>query len=115
MGGRASEEIIFGDITTGASQDIEYVANIARRMVCEFGMSPLGLISLKSESENASPVSAEMASRIDREISLLVEQAYETALNILNEKKDKLITISEHLIEVETIDGSELDALLFAA
>src|SRR6266487_2136080 len=114
MGGRAAEEIIFGDITTGASQDIEYVTNIARRMVCEFGMSPLGLISFKAESESTSPVSAETAARIDKEISLLVEQAYETALNILNEKKDKLITIAEHLIEVETIDGSELDALLFA-
>jgi cell division protease FtsH len=114
MGGRASEEIIFGDITTGASQDIEYVTNIARRMVCEFGMSPLGLISLKAESDNTSPISAETAARIDKEISLLVEQAYQTALNILNEKKDKLIIISEHLIEVETIDGSELDALLFA-
>ena len=115
MGGRASEEIIFGDITTGASQDIEYVTNIARRMVCEFGMSPLGLISLKTDSDTTSPVSAEMAARIDREISLLVEQAYETALSILNEKKDKLIAISEHLIEVETIDGPELDALLYAA
>ncbi len=114
MGGRASEEIIFGDITTGASQDIEYVTNIARRMVCEFGMSPLGLILFKADSENTSPVSAETAARIDKEISLLVEQAYQTALNILNEKKDKLITLSEHLIEVETIDGSELDALLFA-
>ena len=114
MGGRAAEEIIFGDITTGASQDIEYVTNIARRMVCEFGMSPLGLISFKAESESTSPVSAETAARIDKEISFLVEQAYETALNILNEKKDKLITIAEHLIEVETIDGSELDALLFA-
>ncbi len=115
MGGRASEEIIFGDITTGASQDIEYVTNIARRMVCEFGMSPLGLISLKTDSDTTSPVSADMAARIDREISLLVEQAYETALSILNEKKDKLIAISEHLIEVETIDGPELDALLYAA
>ena len=115
MGGRASEEIIFGDITTGASQDIEYVTNIARRMVCEFGMSSLGLISFKTDSDTTSPVSAEMAARIDREISLLVEQAYETALSILNEKKDKLIAISEHLIEVETIDGPELDALLYAA
>src|SRR5436190_2158234 len=114
MGGRASEEIIFGDITTGASQDIEYITNIARRMVCEFGMSPLGLISLKPESDNTSPVSAETAARIDKEISLLVEQAYETALTILNGKKVKLIAISEHLIEVETIDGSELDALLLA-
>src|SRR5947208_530307 len=114
MGGRAAEEIIFGDITTGASQDIEYVTNIARRMACEFGMSPLGLISLKTESDNTSPISAETAARIDKEISLLVEQAYETALTILNEKKHKLIAISEHLIEVETIDGSELDALLLA-
>ena len=114
MGGRASEEIIFGDITTGASQDIEYVTNIARRMVCEFGMSPLGLISVKTEGDAASSVSAEMAAKIDKEISLLVEQAYETALTILNEKKDKLISISEHLIEVETIDGPELDALLLA-
>ncbi|HXX77021.1 MAG TPA: AAA family ATPase, partial [Ktedonobacteraceae bacterium] len=114
MGGRASEEIIFSDITTGASQDIEYVTNIARRMVCEFGMSPLGLISFKTESENSSPASSETAARIDKEISLLVDQAYQTALDILKEKKDKLITISEHLIEVETIDGPELDAMLFA-
>src|SRR6266487_199189 len=63
MGGRASEELIFGDITTGASQDIEYVTDIARRMVCEFGMSPLGLILFKTESENTSPVSAETAAR----------------------------------------------------
>ena len=114
MGGRASEEIIFGDITTGASQDIEYVTNIARRMVCEFGMSPLGLISVKQEADSASSISTETSSKIDKEVSLLVEQAYETALTILNEKKDKLIAISEHLIEVETIDGAELDALLLA-
>ncbi len=115
MGGRASEEIIFGDITTGASQDIEYVTNIARRMVCEFGMSSLGLISFKAESDGSSTISAETTARIDKEISLLVEQAYQTALNILREKKNKLISIAEHLIEVETIDGSELDALLFTA
>src|SRR6266487_1655075 len=114
MGGRASEEIIFGDITTGASQDIEYVTNVARRMVCEFGMSQLGLILFKAESDGNSPISAESAARIDKEISLLVEQAYQTALNILREKENKLITIAEHLIEVETIDGSELDELLFA-
>jgi cell division protease FtsH len=115
MGGRAAEEIIFGDITTGASQDIEYVTNLARRMVCEFGMSQLGLISFKAEPDGTSPISAETGARIDKEISLLVEQAYQTALNILCEKKDKLVAIAEHLIEVETIDGSELDAMLFAA
>jgi len=83
-------------------------------MVCEFGMSPLGHVALKAEADGTSTISAETAARIDKEISLLVEQAYETALNTLYEKKDKLITIAEHLIEVETIDGSELDAMLFA-
>ena len=114
MGGRASEEIIFGDITTGASQDIEYVTNVARRMVCEFGMSPLGNVALKTE-DGGTPISAETAAKIDKEIAFLVEQAYATALNILRERKDRLIAISEHLIQVETIDGSELDAMLFAA
>jgi len=115
MGGRAAEEIIFGDITTGASQDIEYVTNIARRMVCEFGMSPLGNVLFKLESDGSTSISPETAAKIDREISLLVEQAYATALNILRERQDKLIAISEHLIQVETIDGTELDEMLFAA
>jgi cell division protease FtsH len=115
MGGRAAEEIIFGDITTGASQDIEYVTNIARRMVCEFGMTALGNVALKAEADGSSSISAETAAKIDAEISALVEQAYERALAILREKHDRLIAISEHLIKVETIDGTELDAMLFAA
>lgn len=115
MGGRAAEEIVFGDITTGASQDIEYVTSIARRMVCEFGMSTLGNVALKAEADGSSSISAETASRIDAEVSLLIEQAYATALNVLREKKDRLIAISEHLIQVETIDGIELDEMLFAA
>jgi cell division protease FtsH len=115
MGGRAAEEIIFGDITTGASQDIEYVTSLARRMVCEFGMTSLGNIALKADPEGASSIGPEMAARIDNEVSMLIEQAYATALTILREKKEKLINISEHLIKVETIDGSELDAMLFEA
>ena len=115
MGGRAAEEIIFGDITTGASQDIEYVSNVARRMVCEFGMSPLGNVALKKDADGSIMISAETAMKIDKEVAFLVDQAYETALNILREKKEKLIGIAEHLMEVETIDGSELDAMLFAA
>lgn len=114
MGGRAAEEIIFGDITTGAAQDIDYVTSIARRMVCEFGMSPLGLISLKGD-EGKAPISGETAARIDREVAALVDQAYSTALTILREKRDRLVQIAERLIEVETIDGAELDAMLFAA
>jgi cell division protease FtsH len=115
MGGRAAEELVFGDITTGASQDIEYVTTVARRMVCEFGMSPLGNVALKSEPDGSTSISPETAAKIDKEIAFLVEQAYATAIKLLSERKDKLIVISEHLIQVETIDGVELDAMLFAA
>jgi cell division protease FtsH len=115
MGGRAAEELIFGDITTGASQDIEYVTNIARRMVCEFGMSSLGNVAFKAEADGSSSISSETAAKIDQEIGLLVKEAHTTALNILRERKDKLVAISEYLMLVETIDGEELDAMLFAA
>ena len=113
MGGRAAEEIIFGDITTGAAQDIEYVTNIARRMVCEFGMSSIGNVALKTDSEGS--ISSDMAAKIDAEVALFIEDAYATALGILREKRDRLVAISEHLIVVETIDGTELDHMLFAA
>ncbi len=115
MGGRAAEELIFGDITTGASQDIEYVTNIAHRMVCEFGMSPLGNVAFKAEADGSTSISAETAAKIDQEIARLIEEAHTTALDILRERKDRLIAISEYLIQVETIDGEELDAMLFAA
>ncbi|HEU5370614.1 MAG TPA: ATP-dependent zinc metalloprotease FtsH [Ktedonobacterales bacterium] len=114
MGGRAAEEVIFGDITTGAANDIERVTSIARKMVCEFGMSPLGQIQLKTADEGGS-YSPQTAAQIDSEIRFLVDQAYQTAKDILLERKDKLVAISEHLIEVETIDGEELDRLLLKA
>jgi cell division protease FtsH len=108
MGGRAAEEIIFGDITTGAAQDIKMATNIARRMVREFGMSPLGNVLIDDDS-----VSPQLATQADAEVAYLVDQAYKTAREILEEKRDKLIAISEHLIQVETIDAPELDRLLF--
>jgi cell division protease FtsH len=110
MGGRAAEEIIFGDITTGAAQDIKQATNIARRMVCEFGMSPLGNVLIQEDGA----LGPETATRVDAEVSFLVDQAYGTAKGILTDKRDRLIAIAERLIEVETIDGSELDAMLFA-
>jgi cell division protease FtsH len=109
MGGRAAEDIIFGDITTGAAQDIKQATNIARKMVCEFGMSPLGNVLIDDDGA----VSGQLASRVDTEVAFLVDQAYQTAKDILEHKKDRLIAIAERLIEVETIDGTELDALLF--
>jgi cell division protease FtsH len=108
MGGRAAEEIIFGDITTGAAQDIKMATNIARRMVREFGMSPLGNVLIEDDA-----VGPQLATQVDIEVAHLVDEAYKTAKEILEEKRDKLISISEHLIQVETIDAPELDHLLF--
>ncbi|MGO8948725.1 MAG: ATP-dependent zinc metalloprotease FtsH [Ktedonobacterales bacterium] len=108
MGGRAAEEIIFGDITTGAAQDIKMATNIARRMVREFGMSPLGNVLLEEDT-----IGPQLATQADAEVSSLILQAYQTAKDILTQHRDKLVAISEHLIQVETIDASELDRLLF--
>jgi cell division protease FtsH len=71
-------------------------------------MSPLGNVLIEDET-----VGRQLAEQADREVSLLVEEAYKTAESILQARKDKLIAISEHLIQVETIDGPELDRLLF--
>jgi cell division protease FtsH len=108
MGGRAAEEIIFGDITTGAAQDIKMATSIARRMVREFGMSPLGNILIDDEH-----VGSKLASEADSEVSHRVQQGYQTALEILTSQREKLVSISEYLIQVETIDAPELDLLLF--
>ncbi len=110
MGGRAAEEIIFGDITTGAAQDIKMATNIARRMVREFGMSMLGNVLIDEDG-----ISPELATDADREIRKLVDEAYQTARRILEEKREKLVEISEYLMRVETIDGGELDQMLFGS
>jgi cell division protease FtsH len=108
MGGRAAEEIIFGDITTGAAQDIKVATNIARRMVREFGMSPLGNVLIDDDNTGS-----QLAAQADAEVSSLILQAYQTAIDILTQQHDKLVSISEHLMQVETIDAQELDYLLF--
>ena len=108
MGGRASEEIVFGDITTGAAQDIRQATSIARRMVGEFGMSALGNILIGEDGTGA-----ELAGRADAEVRRFVDEAYQTAKRVLTEKRDRLVAISEYLIRVETIDGTELDQMLF--
>ncbi len=113
LGGRVAEELIFGDVTTGAKQDIESVTNIARRMVCEFGMSELGVISLtRRDDGTALLVSNELSAKIDEACNGLIAEAYDTARRILTERHNALVKISEHLLEVETIDGELLDAMI---
>jgi cell division protease FtsH len=113
LGGRVAEELIFGDVTTGAKADIESVTNIARRMVCDFGMSQLGVVSLtRRDDGTALLVSNELSARIDAACNGLIAEAYETARKILTERHDALVKVSERLLEIETIDGEELDRII---
>jgi cell division protease FtsH len=121
LGGRAAEEIIFQEITTGASNDIERVTEMARQMVTRYGMSKklgpvaLGrkeeLVFLGREISEQRNYSDEIAYEIDKEVRVLVDEAYGKAAEILSMFKDKLIEISELLIEKETLDASDFEAL----
>jgi cell division protease FtsH len=110
MGGRAVEELFFEEVTTGAQQDIQQANAIARRMVMEFGMSPLGHISVGE----GDIIGAELAARIDEATGALVEDAYRRARALVNERREAVAAIAEHLCQVETMDGSELDSWLVA-
>src|SRR5256714_51517 len=114
MGGRAAEEIIFGDVTTGAKQDIEHATNIARQMVCEFGMSErLGLVTLHRKGDGDSLFFSELtAADVDAEVKALTDEAYRRAYEICETRRATLVRIADHLQLVETIDGEELDRLL---
>jgi cell division protease FtsH len=114
MGGRAAEEIVFGDVTTGAKQDIEQATNIARQMVCEFGMSErLGLVTLHRKGEGDSLFFSELtAADVDAEVKALTDEAYKRAYDICQSGRATLVRIAEHLQVVETMDGNELDRWL---
>jgi len=124
LGGRAAETIIFNEHTTGASDDIEKSTEIARRMVTEYGMSNLGPISydgkdgrfwLARQMGESAHYSQEIAAKIDAEIKLIIDNAFEKAKNILMEHKDKLDKVAARLLEKETIDGDEFRNLLETA
>jgi cell division protease FtsH len=122
MGGRLAEEIVFNQKTTGAGNDIERATDLARRMVCEWGMSdrmgPLtfgrkeGEPFLGREMTGTKDYSEATAIDIDREVRELVTFNYDRAKKILNENIDSLKRISDALIEYETIDASDLDLLM---
>jgi len=121
LGGRAAEEIMFDDITSGASSDIERVTKIARSMVTRLGMSDkLGpmvygqkeeLVFLGREISEQRDYSEAVAQEIDREVQRVVHEAYQTAKEILETHKDKLIAVAEKLLEVETISNEEFEAI----
>ncbi|HJW28247.1 MAG TPA: cell division protein FtsH, partial [Saprospiraceae bacterium] len=121
MGGRAAEEIVFNDITSGASNDLERVTKMARAMVTRLGMSSdLGpmvygqkeeLIFLGREISEQRDYSEAVAEQIDKEVRSLVNDAYERAKKILLQYRDALDTIARKLLEVETLSREEFEAL----
>jgi cell division protease FtsH len=122
LGGRAAEEIVFSEITTGASNDLEKVTETAKQMVMRFGMSErLGprvfghdrsQPFLGREFSSEPDYSDEIAREIDDEIRRVVEDAHQTAKDILNGKRDELDRVSKILLERETIDAEQFAALL---
>jgi cell division protease FtsH len=122
LGGRAAEEIVFGEITTGASNDLEKVTATAKQMVMRFGMSEKlgprvfghdhGMPFLGREFSAEPDYSDEIAREIDDEIRRIVEGAHQQAKDILLERRESLKTISEILLKRETIEREEFEALL---
>ncbi|MCX5708169.1 MAG: hypothetical protein NTY14_04225, partial [Candidatus Omnitrophica bacterium] len=122
LGGRAAEEIILHEVTTGAQSDLEQATSMARKMVTQFGMSDkLGNVSLGkndgpvflgldiSEKKNYSDTTARI---IDEEVRYIVDEAYHKAKDMLKSKQDKLQILATALIEKEVMNGEEVKTLL---
>jgi cell division protease FtsH len=124
MGGRVAEEIVFGDITSGAENDIQRATQMARRMVTQWGMSDkLGTVTMGHKEElvflgrdlgEQRNYSEEIAALIDEEIRSIINHGYQTAKTILTKQRNKMDAVVERLKVVETIDGKELDQILAA-
>jgi cell division protease FtsH len=121
MGGRIAEELIFGDITSGARNDIKVATQIARAMVCEWGMSKLGPIAfgdreehlfLGREIERHKDYSEVTALDIDNEMKRIIAECYENGKKMMIENKDKLEKIAKMLLEKEVIDGKEVTKIV---
>ena len=122
MGGRVAEEIVFGDVTSGAENDIQKATQLARRMVTQWGMSEkLGTVTMGHKEElvflgrdlgEQRNYSEEVAALIDEEIKGFVSEAYEKAKRILTEQRAKMDAVVERLKVEETIDAAQLDEIL---
>jgi cell division protease FtsH len=122
MGGRVAEEMIFGDVTSGASGDIRMATGIARKMVCEWGMSErLGMVEygehddfvfLGRDISRSRAYSEATAQEIDREVKRLCDDAYQRAMKALTQRKDVLIGIAKALLEYETLDGIQVREII---
>lgn len=121
LGGRAAEELIFNEMTSGAANDIDKATMVAREMVVEFGMSELGPINFGPTVDvmewggrymNEAQISPEMQSKIDRQIKNIIDGCYKQAALILKKCKKKLDLVAEELIKKETLEGDDFEKLM---
>ena len=117
MGGRIAEEVFIGNITTGAANDIERATEIARAMVCEYGMSDLGPLTFGKKEEQIflgreiaqhRDYSEDTSIKIDQEVKKIITEQYERAKKIILENRDVMIRLSETLLERESLDGVQI-------
>jgi cell division protease FtsH len=121
MGGRIAEEIYLNQMTTGAGNDIERATEMARKMVCEWGMSELGPLSFGKKEEQIflgreisqhRDYSEETAIRIDEEVKRIISTAYSRARAIIEQHSNAMVRVAEALLEREVLDGGEVKTLL---
>jgi len=120
LGGRASEELVFNEITTGAGNDLEIATGIAREMVTEFGMSDLGPINIGPKFQfgiwpadfESQSYSQDLAAKIDNEVRKIIDYCFKQARKILREEKDKLDLVAKELLDKETLEGDEFEKLV---
>jgi cell division protease FtsH len=117
MGGRVAEELFMNHMTSGASNDIERATDIAERMVCEFGMSPLGPLKFarptaQPEGERSHQLSESTAQRVDGEVERIVMDGYQVARGLLERNQDAVRGLAEELLQVESLDAAEIRTVL---
>ena len=122
LGGRAAEEIVFGEMTTGAANDIAQATQVARRMVVDFGMSDLGPVNLGPQIEYSemgralwmepNQLSPEMAAKVDQAVKQIIDDGYKKAIEILKKSRKKLDKVAEALLEKETLEQEEFERLV---
>ncbi len=115
LGGRAAENLVFNEMTTGASDDISKATEVARTMVVEYGMSDLGPINLDQEGRmpyEQTQISPAMASKIDDQVKKITDDAYKLSVDILKKLRGKLDILAEELLKKETIEAEDFEKLI---
>jgi cell division protease FtsH len=124
MGGRAAEELVLGEVSTGSENDLAQATHIARQIICQFGMGEsVGLMHVVQDGGLAGDPAAgwlqrdcseDMARAIDEEVKQILEQAHADACDILADHRDQLYRVAERLLERESIEEAEFRALLIS-